>query len=340
MAPASGAAAVAVRPLDPTAGRPRVEDNSGRIQVASPQARDIEEKYRWYRAATDELVANAQRENRELSMADYRTLSFFTLTPEPAGVAYEDVDADGVPCIWADPPRGAKDRVVLFFHGGAYVHGSAAAYRWFCGHLAKAVGCRVLIVDYQLAPEHPFPAQITDAMTAYRWLLGTGSKGAQIAVCGDSAGGGLALAVLLAAKQQGLDQPAACVPMSAWLDLAATSPSLKHQEGIDLLVTHAASEMNGQIVMGAADPRNPLASPMYGDYAGINTQVYVQVGGAEGLLGENLTAAGRMKDGGMKVRVEVFPEMQHIFQQGCGYIPESDEAMEKIREFLRPILKL
>jgi monoterpene epsilon-lactone hydrolase len=306
--------------------------------MASTQSKDIEETYRWYRATVDAMIAQSRRDDVNLSMADFRRISFFTLTREPSDVTYEQVHANSVPCIWAHPKGGATDRVVLFLHGGAYVHGSALEYKWFCGHIAKAANCRVLIVDYRLAPENPFPAQLEDSLVAYSWLLTQGIPGKHIALCGDSAGGGLALSLLLASKQKGIELPIASVPMSAWVDLTGSNPTLKAQEGIDLLVTQDASISNAAIVLAGADPRNPLASPVFGDFTGITTRVYIQMGGVEGLLGENRAVAGRLRECGVTVYLEVFPDMQHIFQQGAGYIPESEAALREIGDFLRPLL--
>ena len=307
--------------------------------MASSLSKDVEDIYRWYRTTVDAMLEQSRRDHVELSIADYRKISFFKLTRQPSDVTYAEVDANGVPCIWAHPTGGARDRVVLFFHGGAYLHGSAAEYRWFCGHIGKAANCSVLIVDYRLAPEHPFPAQIEDALTAYSWLLNQSIPAKQIALCGDSAGGGLALSLLLALKQRGIELPVASVPLSAWVDLTATNPSLKAQEGIDLLVTQEGSASSSALVLAGADPKNPLASPVYGDFSGITTQIYIQMGGAEALLGENIAVAEKLRQGGVKVDLEVFPDMQHVFQQGAGYIPESDAAMRKIGDFLRPRLK-
>jgi epsilon-lactone hydrolase len=302
--------------------------------VRSTESHSIDHLYRWYRKTVDEMLAKAAADGTMLSMADFRKLSFFTLTPEPQGVTFEEVDAGGVPCIWADAVGGRKDAAFVFFHGGGFIHGAAADYKAFCGHLAKYINARVLIVDYRLAPEHVFPAQLDDAETAYRWLLKT-LPADRIAVGGDSAGGGLALSLLLALKLKSAAYPRAAVLMSAWLDLTSSNPSLKAKEGIDVLVTQEAGVFCSQTTMGGADPANPLASPVFGDYAGITTDVYMQVGGAEVLQGENDDTASALAAGGVNVELEIFPEMQHVFQQGVTLVPEADEAMEKVARFLQ-----
>jgi acetyl esterase/lipase len=295
----------------------------------------LEDTYREYRAAVDQLQERSRSDGTPLSLDDYRALDFFTLTREPKLVDYTHVDAGGVPAISADPVGVASDRVVEYFHGGAYAQGSAANYRRFCGHLAKVAGCRVLIVDYRLAPENPHPAASEDALTAYKWLLGEGFDAGRIAVAGDSSGGGLAFAMLLLAKQHGLPFPAASVALSPWVDMRGTSPSLKSQSGIDLLVTEDAMLAAAEVFLQGADPRDPIASPVLGDYSGVTTAIYVQVGGDEALRDEALAAVEQARRGGVSARAEVFPGMQHIFQQGVGRIPESDAAMDKVGEFLR-----
>lgn len=308
--------------------------------MPSVQSRDIDDLYRWYRSTADAMIEKSIATNTPLSMSDYRKITFFTLTREPSGVRYTPIDANGVPCVWADHEEGAKDKVVLYFHGGAYVHETAETYKWFCGHVAKAAGCRVLIVDYRLAPENPFPAQIEDALVTYAWLLDQGYRSESIALAGDSAGGGLALALLLAIKNSGESQPVGAVPMSGWLDLTGSNPLLKSRESVDLLVTQKGSIENSAVVLAGADPKDPLASPVFGDFTGIETKIYLQVGGSEGLLGENVDMLVRLGQQGVHVTLEVFPYMQHFFQQGAGYIPESDTALQKIGAFLKPLLKL
>lgn len=308
--------------------------------MPSVQSRDIDELYRWYRATADAMIEKSIATNTPLSMADFRKISFFTLTREPSAVRYTLVDADGVPGIWVDPEGGAKDKVMLYFHGGAYVHETADTYKWFCGHVANTAGCRVLIVDYRLAPENPFPAQIEDAIVAYSWLLDQGYRSEDLALAGDSAGGGLALALLLAIKKSGESLPVGAVSMSGWLDLTGSNPLLKSRESVDLLVTQKGSVENSAIVLAGADPKDPLASPIFGDFTGIETNIYLQVGGSEGLLGENMDMVVRLGQQGVHVTLEVFPQMQHFFQQGAGYIPESNAALQKIGAFLKPLLKL
>ena len=307
------------------------------IEQAPPTSgvKELEDTYRAYRAAVDRLQERSRIDGTPLSLEDYRALDFFTLTREPNLVNYTHVDAGGVPAIWAEPVGAATDRVVEYFHGGAYAQGTAANYRRFCGHLAKLAGCPVLIVDYRLAPENPHPAASQDALAVYEWLLGEGHDAGRIALAGDSSGGGLAFALLLLIKQRGLPFPAASVPLSPWVDMRGSSPSLKSQAGIDLLVTEDAMRAAAEVFLQGADPLDPIASPVLGDYSGVTTSIYVQVGGNEALRDEAVAAVEQARRGGVTAEAEVFPGMQHVFQQGVGRIPESDAAMAKVGDFLR-----
>jgi monoterpene epsilon-lactone hydrolase len=311
-----------------------------RIGMPSPELEEINDRYRWYRAAVDELQLKSQVEGTPFGIEDYRKLDFFTLTAEPPRVNYTHVNAGGVPAIWAEPVDVVTDRVIEYFHGGAYAQSSAAQYRRFCGQIANAVGCRVLIVDYRLAPENPHPAASNDAVAAYRWLLNQGTAPGHIAVAGDSSGGGLAFALLLLLKKESLPTPAAAVPLSPWVDMRGTSPSLTRQTSIDLLVSESAMLAAAQTFLSGGDPLDPVASPVLGDYTDITTPIYVQVGGDEALHDEALEVVEQARRGGVDATVEVFPGMQHVFQQGVGRIPESDAALRKIADFLRPLLKL
>src|SRR4051812_19280100 len=151
----------------------------------------------------------------------------------PAGVTETPVTAGGVPAHWIDPPDAASDRAVLYLHGGGYVAGSLASHRNLIGHLAVAMGCRVLALQYRLAPEHPHPAPVTDAVAAYRWLLDEGFAPQPPVIAGDSAGGGLTMAPLLRARDEGLALPAAGVPISPMLALEATGASMESRAAAD-----------------------------------------------------------------------------------------------------------
>jgi acetyl esterase/lipase len=254
-------------------------------------------------------------------------------------VTWTPVDAGGVPAIWAIPAGGAHDRALQYLHGGGYVLGSAELYRHLAGHLANAVGCRVLDVDYGLAPEHPHPGPVNDSVTAYRWLMNQGFRPEHVAIAGDSAGGGLALATLLKLRDEGLPQPAAAVPISPWTDMEFVGDSVKTNAERDILVN--AERLKGMVdlFLAGGDPRDPLAAPVHGDYRGV-CPLYIQVGADEILLDDARRVAARARQDGVEVDLDEFPEMQHVFQMSAGNMPEADDAIARVGAFLRPRLGL
>jgi epsilon-lactone hydrolase len=255
----------------------------------------------------------------------------------PDGVVGTPVDAGGVPAEWIDPPGAVTDRVVLYLHGGGYVAGSIDSHRNLTGHLAEELGCRVLALAYRLAPEHPHPAPVTDAVAGYRWLLDQGVAPEHIAVAGDSAGGGLTVALLLMARDQGLPMPAAAVPISPLVDLEATGESMSTRAGADPMIDREQLLEIVQLFVGDGDRRDPYAAPLHGDLTGL-PPLLIQVGDAEVLLDDAVRLAAAAEAAGVDTTLEVWPEMVHVFQASAGYVPEADQAIARIAEFCRPRL--
>ncbi len=263
-----------------------------------------------------------------------------TMASEPRGVAISETYAGGVRAYWHDAEGGAMDRALLYVHGGGYVIGSPRSHERLCGHLAKTLGCRVLNVDYRLAPEHPHPAAVEDALSVYRWLLAQGYAAEHIAISGDSAGGGLTLATLIAIREAGLPQPAGAVPMSPWTDLEGTGESMISRAEVDLLVGKEGLVGMASAFLGPnGNWHDPLAAPLYADFTGV-CPLYIQVGGDETLLDDSTRVAEKAKAAGVDVKLDVFPEMQHVFQASVGNMPEATDAVARIGEWLRPKLGL
>jgi monoterpene epsilon-lactone hydrolase len=256
------------------------------------------------------------------------------ITGEPEGVTYEPVDAGGVAAEWAIPAPPAPGRVLLYLHGGGYSAGSIASHRNLVGHLAKAAGVRGLSVEYRLAPEHPFPAGLDDAVTAFSWLLTEGYEPHHIGIGGDSAGGGLALATALALRQRGLPVPGGLVLLSPWTDLASTGDSITSNVGKDLLLRRIEGD-NPQIswYTGTHEVTNPLISPLYADFGDFPAMI-VHVGGDELLRDDSVRLAERASAAGCEVAIEVWPGMQHVFQIAAGHVPESDSSVAKLGAWL------
>jgi epsilon-lactone hydrolase len=295
--------------------------------MASAQAEAVKEQIRQFgeQIVGAHPTVEEQRANAE---------AFADLTTEPDGVTYEDVDAGGIPAMWVAPDHAAPDRVLQYVHGGGYVICSMHTHRRMVGHIAKAAGVRALNVDYRLAPEHPHPAAVDDSVAAYRWLLDQGFTPEHLAIAGDSAGGGLTIATLVALRDQGVPQPAAAVPISPWVDLEGTGESMTTRAHVDLMVSLEGLKLMADAFLCGQDPRHPLAAPLYADLTGI-APMYIQVGDEEALLDDATRIADRARAVGVDVRLDVFPEMQHVFQMSAGNVPEADEAMERIGAYLR-----
>jgi len=273
---------------------------------------------------------------------DVMRASYSALTDtgtRPDGVTWTQVDVDGIPAIWADADGGSRERVLLYVHGGGYVIGAARFYEGLTGHLAKAVGCRVLNLDYRLAPENPHPAPVEDAVKAFQWLRSEGFASDHIAIGGDSAGGGLTIATMLSLRDQGLGQPAAAVPISPWTDMEMLGASMVTNADSDVLLQPEMLNAMATMFLAGADPKDPLVAPIYADFADI-APMYIQVGGDETLLDDTTRIVAKAQEAGVDVRSEVFPEMQHVFQFAAGRVPEADDAVAKIGAYLRPRLGL
>jgi acetyl esterase/lipase len=256
------------------------------------------------------------------------------VSPLPEGVRCEPVDAGGVPGEWITP-ADADDRTVLYLHGGGYVIGSITAYRALAARIAVAARARALAIEYRLAPEHPYPAAIDDAVAAYRWLLDQGIAPSRLAVAGDSAGGGLTAATLIALRDAGHPLPAAAVLMSAWLDLTCTSESMTTKAGDDPVLTpQRLRYWAGQYLNGTGtDATAPAASPVHADLAGLPPML-LQAGTAEVLLDDSRRFAARARQAGVDVTLDVWDDMVHIWQV-FFMLPEAVEAVEQIGAWLR-----
>ena len=225
--------------------------------------------------------------------------------------------------------------VVLQLHGGGYIGKMKNAYRDFAVLYARMPGERaVLSVDYRVAPEDPYPAALEDAYAAYQWLLEMGCRGSQIIVAGDSAGGGLALALCLYLKDKGEPLPKKLVLMSPWTDLAATGDSYETNFEKDPLFGNTTDSMiYSNAYYGEKDPKTPYISPLYGNYEGFPPMLF-QVGGSEMLLSDSARAAKKAKAAGCEVQLTIYDEMFHVFQLGMKKMKESREAWKEIEEFL------
>jgi acetyl esterase/lipase len=255
--------------------------------------------------------------------------------PDSGVPAPTAVSANGVRAAWIGAPDAAPDRAVLFFHGGGFQMGSLDTHRTLMANIADASGCRVLGVDYRLAPEHRFPAPVEDALAAYDWLVGEGFMPAQIALVGDSAGGGLALALLLALKARGAALPAAAAVMSPWTDMEASGHSYETRAAADPIHQRPMIQALARAYLGRdGDPRDPLASPIHGDLAGL-PPLLIQVGDRETVLDDAAILAERAKAAGVDATLEIWDGMIHVFQLYAAELPQARAALDRIGGFLR-----
>lgn len=253
---------------------------------------------------------------------------FFRL---PKGVRCQPVNADGVPAEWFVLDE-AGEGVILYLHGGAYALGSVNTYRDLVGRLVKAAGLNALAIDYRLAPEHPHPAAVEDAVTAYCWLLEQGVTPAQIIIAGDSAGGGLALAVLLALRDGGQLVPAGAVCISPWTDLALTGGSMQEKAEDDRVLNPGSLAMFAALYADGQVLTAPLISPLYADLAGL-PPLLIQVGTDEILLDDALRFAEKARAAGVDVDLQVWEGMFHVFHM-FQFFSETREAIGKIAVFI------
>jgi acetyl esterase/lipase len=229
--------------------------------------------------------------------------------------------------------QARSDRCVLYFHGGAYAVGTAKLLRDFTWRIGAAARAHVLYFDYRLAPEHPFPAALEDAVAVYRWLAGRFDP-RRIAFMGDSAGGGLALATLYKLRDEGLALPAAAVAVSPWTDLALTGRSLQANAAADPMLNVANLPALANDYLCGADPRNHYASPLYGDAAGLPPTL-IHVGSDEILRDDAIRMAEKLKAAGCDVEIEVWPRMPHAWHLFARIIPEGRRALARIGAFLQ-----
>ena len=290
--------------------------------------------------ASEELraVSEALRANRVLSgslLERRASMEAATagLSP-PATTTVVPVDAGGVPAEWVTAQGARRDAALLYLHGGAYTAGSLATHRLHVANLSAATGVAVLNVDYRLAPEHPHPAAVDDAVAAYRWLLGEGLAAERVVLAGDSAGGGLAAAALVALRDAGDRLPGGAALISPWTDLTLTAASLESRAEVDPMVSREGLAPSAEAYLAGADPTTPTASPLHADLAGLPPLV-VHVGDHEVLLDDAVHLAERARAAGVDVELWVAPEMIHVWHAFAGIVPEGAEAVERLATWIR-----
>jgi monoterpene epsilon-lactone hydrolase len=287
-----------------------------------------------------ELVARIEREGLRTPETLPNAIDFDVIRavestaplPPTGAASVSSVEADGVPCLWVDNAGQSSTRVVIYLHGGGYIWMSASTHQAVMAQISAASDARCLGVDYRRAPEHPFPAAVDDALTAYTWLLGQGTSPQQIAIAGDSAGGGLVLALLLALRDRGIALPAAGICVSPWTDLLVTGSTA--DTAPDPVVSGPALRAMAAAYLAGAGATQPTASPLYGDLTGL-PPLLIQVGTRESLLDDARRFAAKARAAGVDVSYIEHPDVIHMWLVFAPDIPESEKAFRLIGEFVQ-----
>lgn len=289
---------------------------------------------RQQRQALDEIVRHGPF-NAGGDVVEQRAIfhEMISSVPLPGDVSAKPGELGGVPVVTVEIPALDPTRVILYFHGGAYALGSAADSVGLAADVVRRVGARAISVDYRLAPEHPFPAGLDDAVAAYRALL-EDVPGERIAFVGESAGGGVVAATLVALKEAGLPQPAAAAVFSPWVDLTVSGASATGKAAVDPALTPEALRTRARDYLGDRDPADPKVSPVFADLTGL-PPLLIQVGSHEILLDDAVRLASRAADHDVPVELQVWPEVPHVFQGFAALLDDADHALNSAAAFIR-----
>lgn len=246
----------------------------------------------------------------------------------------EKVDAGGVPSEWVMAPGCDMSRAILYLHGGGYAIGSLNTHRRLAYDISAASAAKVLLIDYRLAPEHPFPAAVDDAAASWRWLLQQGFAANRMAIAGDSAGGGLTIATLVNLRDKNLGLPACAVAISPWVDLEGVGNSMTTRSAQDPMVQKDGLLWMAKMYLNGKDPRTPLAAPLHADLKGLPPTL-VQVGTAETLLDDGIRIAEKMHAAGVDARLAIWPNMLHVFPLFAPILSEGRDGCIEIGTFIR-----
>jgi len=273
----------------------------------------------------------------ELSERRKRLDGLGDVYPVPADVRVDPADAAGVAAEWTTTPAADPSRAMLFLHGGGYVSGSIESHRVMVAEAGRQAGVRTLALGYRLAPEHPFPAALDDALAGYRFLLAQGFDPSRVVIAGDSAGGGLAIATMVSLRDAGMALPGCAWCVSPWVDLAMTGESMTTKAATDPLIQKDYLEELAAAYLNGADAATPLASPLHAGLAGL-PPLLIQVGSAETLLDDSVRLAGRAGAADVRVILEVWPDMIHVWPLFHQQVAAGRRALASAGTFIRAAL--
>ncbi|MBL4739635.1 MAG: alpha/beta hydrolase [Sneathiella sp.] len=252
---------------------------------------------------------------------------------KPKRLSISSVAEPGVPGEWLRFAGCEEGKVCLYFHGGGYFWGTPEKYRSLTARLAKEFGGPVFVPDYSLAPEAPYPAAVDDALKAYQYILETGVPSGKIAIAGDSAGGGLALALVLAIKREGLLLPGVVTLISPWTDLTCSGESMSFNSRKDPLFQPSMLMWNSRYYVGDNDKSNPYISPLFGDLTGL-PPILFQVGSTEVLLDDSRRAHQKISEQGGSSKLDIWPKVMHVWHLAADFIPEGRRAIKQMASFM------
>ncbi|GAC1632403.1 MAG: alpha/beta hydrolase [Nevskia sp.] len=260
------------------------------------------------------------------------------ITRVPFGVKISRTNLAGVPADELVPKQLASDTVVLYLHGGAYLGGSPLTHRGLLAHLARAAGCRVIAIDYRLAPEHPYPAALNDALTSYKALLARRLKPEDLVLAGDSAGGNLALVTALALRDAGVPLPAKLILLSPWTDMTSSGDSFASRAARERILDPVAIPNAARTFAGGLDLADPRLSPLFAELRGLPPML-IQVGDDELLLADSSRLANAAHAAQVPVTLQIWPGLWHVWQVLAGWMPEADRAIAQMADFIRLSLR-
>ena len=284
-------------------------------------------------------ILRATFKNKKLSIAELRANGVKNskmLGEVSKNIKVEKINMEGIQAEWLIPFSSStrSEKVILYLHGGGYVTGSIEDHRMMCGLLANATGTKVLIPEYRLAPEHPFPAALDDALKVYQWLLDQGYSSTNMIIAGDSAGGGLSVATVLALKEKSGSLPAAVVCLSPWADLALTGQSHTTKAKAEAILNKDVLHEWALCYTDESNLTNPLVSPIHGDFHGF-PPLLIQVGSEEILLDDSTLLVEKAKSAGVHVTLKIWDGMWHVWQALGDLIPENKKTFEEIGQFVQ-----
>lgn len=283
-----------------------------------------------FKKVVDEKFIIEKRANEERLAGRFTTLA--PIKRETV-VIDQAIPAEWISCL-NDEAQTLNKPVIYYVHGGAYTGGSILSHRAICGNLAYLARARVLIINYRLAPEHPYPAALDDVLAAYRWLLGSGVSSKKVIMAGDSSGGGLILSALVALRDKGEPLPAAAVSLSGIFDLACTGAGWNLHVQNELFVTEESAKRSFRLYLREADPYAPLVSPLYANLEGL-PPLFLQAGSKEVLLTDATRLAEKAANAQVSVTLDIWDQMVHGWQFAASFLPEGRGALEEIGKFIK-----